>query len=169
MNYFTPELHMRLQEADADRMDAADEAWESALAGYQERLKSVRAKLPPSAREFLDRGRLHDAEVLWMGQALPFFGILLRLDPPSTATVGLTYFAVREVKYKKGDIPLQFAGSPMQWMYDEVDLGEQEGCFRHSVLFSNGSELEVEAREVHLATLDTVYAQFDSLRIASPV
>ena len=35
MKYFTPELHVRLQDASADRMDAADEEWERALANYQ--------------------------------------------------------------------------------------------------------------------------------------
>lgn len=167
MKYFTPELHVRLQDADPDRMDAADTQWEAALASYHLRLKSIRPKLPPSAREFLDRTRLHDAEVLWMGQALPFFGVLLRLDPPSTATVGLSYFVVRDVRFQRQVIPQEFCGSRMQWMYDEIDLGEQAGCFRHSVLFSDGSQLDLEARQVHAATLDTVYAQFDSPRLAA--
>jgi hypothetical protein len=46
-------------------------------------------------------------------------------------------------------------------MYDEIDLGEQDGCFRHSILFSNGSQLELDARELHVVTLDTVYAQLE--------
>jgi len=167
MKYFTPELHVRLQDADADRMDAADAEWEQALAAYQCHLTAVKPNLPPAAREFLDRTRLHDAEVLWMGQALPFFGVLLRLDPPSTATLGLSYFLVNDVSFKRQVVPTEFCGSRMQWMYDEMDLGQHEGCFRHSVLFSDGSELELEAREIHMATLDTVYAPFDSALVAA--
>jgi hypothetical protein len=60
MKYFTADLHVRMQDPDTDHMDAADEAWEQALAKYQLRLKTIRAKLPPSAREFLDQTRLHD-------------------------------------------------------------------------------------------------------------
>ena len=159
MRYFTPELHVRLQAADPDRMDAADGDWELALANYQGRLKAIRSKLPPSARAFLDDTRLHDAEVLWMGQALPFFGVLLRLDPPSTATLGLSYFVTRDVRFQRQVVPSEFCGSRVQWMYDEIDLGEHDGCFRHSVLFSDGSQLDLEARELHVATLDTVYAR----------
>lgn len=169
MKYFTSDLHVRLQDASPGRMDAADEEWERTLAKYQRHLASIRAKLPASATEFLDQTRLHDAEVLWMGQALPFFGILLRLDPPSLATVGLSYFVVRDVSFEKGVIPSEFCSSRMQWMYDEIDLGEQDRCFRHSVLFSNGSQLELEARELHVVTLDTVYAPLESAGAAASV
>lgn len=169
MKYFTPDLHIRLQDASPARMDAADEEWERALAKYQRHLASIRAKLPSSAAEFLDQTRLHDAEVLWMGQALPFFGILLRLDPPSLATVGLSYFVVRDVRFEKPVVPPEFCSSRMQWMYDEIDLGEQDRCFRHSVLFSNGSQLDLEARELHVVTLDTIYAPSDGIGVPASV
>lgn len=169
MKYFTPELYARLQDADPQRMDAADQRWEDALASYQRHVQSIGPRLPPSAREFLDRARLHDAEVLWMGQALPFFGVLLRLDSPSTETVGLSYFVVRDVSFQRDVLPREFCSSRMQWMYDEFDLGTEERCFRHAVLFSDGSQLDLEAREVHVVTLDTVYAQFDSARVAASV
>jgi hypothetical protein len=167
MKYFTAELHVRLQDADPGCMDAADAEWERALASYHDRLESIQCKLPPSAREFLNQTRLHDAEVLWMGQALPLFIVLLRLDAPSAATMGLSYFVVRDVCFERQVVPQEFRGSRMLWMYDEFDLGEQDGTFRHSALFSDGSQLELEAREVHVATLDTVYAQFDSARLAA--
>jgi len=53
----------------------------------------------------------------------------------------------------------------MQWMYDEIDLGSQAECFQHSILFSNGSELDVEATEVQIATVDTIYAPSNPSKI----
>lgn len=167
MKYFTPELHVRLQADGPRAMDAADAEWEQALAKYQRRLKSIRPKLPASACEFLDEARLHDAEVLWMGQSGTFFGVLLRLDPPSIAALGLYYSGARDVHFDREAIPREFSGARMLWMYDEVDVGAEDGSFRHSVLFGDGSLLELEAREVHVTSLDTIYAQFDSLRVAA--
>lgn len=167
MKYFTPDLHVRLQDADPARMDAADAEWERALTDYQRRLRTIRPQLPAAARGFLDHARLHDAEVLWMGQALPFFGMLLRLDAPEGKTIGLNYFLARDACFRRQVVPPEHCGSRMQWMYDEIDLGERERCFRHSVLFSDGSELELEAREVHVVTLDTLYAQADPSRTAA--
>ncbi len=82
----------------------------------------------------------------------------MRLDTPPHATIGLNYFVVQPARFEKGAIPPQFCSPLMQWMYDEIDLDAKEHCFRHSILFSNGSQLELQAREVHVATLDTVYA-----------
>ncbi|HUY35832.1 MAG TPA: hypothetical protein VMV69_24025 [Pirellulales bacterium] len=158
MKYFTPELYVRLQRLDPRVMDAADAQWEQAGERYERRLKSIRSKLPPSALAMLGQTRLHDAEVLWIGHALPFFAILLRLDAAPRTTIGLNYFVVEPARFDEGTIPAEFCGSPMQWMYDEIDLGAEAHSFKHSILFSNGCHLELAAREVHVANFDTVYS-----------
>lgn len=157
MKYFTPELYTRLQAADESAMDEADAAWQCAEEQYQRRLKSIRLQLPASALKILDQARLHDAEVLWIGQAVPVFAMLLRLDPPARTTLVLSYFVTRPVQFETDALAPE-AGIPvMQWFYDEVDLGSQPGRFKHSVLFSNGCHLDLEATEMQIATVDTLY------------
>lgn len=158
MKFFTPELYVRLQQPRVADMDAADAAWEQAEATYERHLASTRDKLPDSALKLLDAPRLHDAEVLWMGQAGPFFAILLQLDPPHHSTVLLSYRGDRKPQFENDVVPAEFTTAIMQWMYDELHLGSQADCFRHSILFSNGSHLELEAREIHITTVDTLYA-----------
>jgi hypothetical protein len=158
MKYFTPELYVRLQRPDASSMDAADAEWEAAESKYESHLAAIRDKLPGSALKLLDGPRLHDAEVIWMGQAGPFFAILLKLEPPIHGTMLLSYRTANKVQFDKNVFPADFRASQMQWMYDEIDLGSQAECFRHAVLFSNGCELQLEASEIQIAIVDTLYA-----------
>jgi hypothetical protein len=55
----------------------------------------------------------------------------------------------------------------MQWMYDEVDRGKQDQSFKHSILFSNGCQLELEARRVQVTTFATVYSQSNREALAA--
>lgn len=158
MKFFTPELYVRLQQPSGSDMDAADAEWAQAESKYERHLASTRDKLPDSAQKLLNAPRLHDAEVLWMGQAGPFFAVLLRLDPPQHNTMLLSYRAVGKPQFDNNVVPAEFSQPMMQWMYDELDLGSQADCFRHSILFSNGSQLELEAHEVQITTVDTLYA-----------
>lgn len=158
MNYFTPELYTRLQASDSAAMDAADEAWRHAEEEYERRLNAIRNRLPQSALKIVDEARLHDAEVMWMGQAVPVFAMLLRLDAPSRTTIVLSYFVARPVEFQANALSLDVSSTVMQWMYDEVDLGSRPDRFKHSILFSNGSQLEIEATEIQMTTVDTLYA-----------
>lgn len=159
MKFFTPDLYVRLQSSDEAELDAADAAWQRAEAAYDRHLQAIRSKLPGSALKLLDGPRLHDAEVLWMGHVLPlFFGIILQLDTPARTTIGLTCLLTSQVELDKETIPPQHRSPLMQWMYDEISVGTSAHSFEHSILFSNGWLLKVQASEVHLATLDTVYA-----------
>lgn len=158
MKYFTPELYARLQATNPSAMDAADAAWQQAEEEYEHRLKAIRTTLPPSALKLLDEARLHDAEVLWMGRAVPIFAILLRLDIPSRATLLLSYFVTQSVQFQPDMMPSDLSNTVMQWMYDEVELGSRPRSFKHSVLFSSGCHLELEGTEVQIATVDTLYS-----------
>lgn len=169
MKFFTPELYARLQRSDLSDVQAADDDWEKAEAQYERRLEAVRDKLPESALKLLDGPRWHDAEVFWMGQAGPFFAILLKLEPPLSATMLVTYRTVEQVCLDRAAFANELRASVMQWMYDEIDLGNRAGCFRHAILFSNGSQIEIEAGEVQITTVDTVYASSPMpCRISTP-
>lgn len=158
MKYFTPELHTLLQASDPAAMDAADEAWRHAEEDYERRLHVIRPRLPEAALKILDEARLHDAEVLWMGQAVPTFAMLLRLAAPPRPTLTVTYFVARSVEFQTNILSPDVGSMVMQWMYDEVDLGSEPGQFKHSVLFSNGSQLEIEATAIQIAAVDTLYS-----------
>ena len=158
MKFFTPELYVRLQQTDGVAMDAAADEWDVATANYECHLAALQDKLPASALKLLDAPGLHDAEVLWMGQAGPFFAILIKLDVPPRSTLLLTYRTMRKVDFDHNAFPAEFRSSQMQWMYDEIDLGSETGSFRHSILFSNGGRLKIEASEVQSAIVDTFYS-----------
>src|SRR5487761_596404 len=148
MKYFTPELYASLQAPETAAMDEADAAWQQAEHAYERRLKAIRPELPPSALKLVEEARLHDAEVLWIGQAVPVFAMLLRLDAPSRTTLVLSYFIAGPVQFQTDVLPFEAASPVMQWLYDEVELGSQRGRFKHSILFSNGCHLELEASEM---------------------
>ncbi|MEX0702403.1 MAG: hypothetical protein WD069_09945 [Planctomycetales bacterium] len=158
MRFFTPDLYARLQGPGPSAMDAADAEWERAETAYAQHIRSIRPGLPDSVCELLDETRLHDAEVLWMGRSLPFFGILLRLDVPPHATLLLNYFLLAPPRLDTSALPPEHRTAGMQWLYDEVDsAGSRTAGFQHTILFSNGWELQLQAGEVHRVTLDTVY------------
>lgn len=165
MKYFTPDLHLKLQLPGSVDMDAADAEWEAAEAAYEHHLAAIRNKLPSSSLKLLNGLRLHDAEILWMGQAGPFFAILLAVEPHHNPTVLLTYRTVGTFKFRAGDVSGNGRSAPMLWMYDEVDVGSQATSFRHSFLFSDGSELELEASEVQITTVDTIYSPTTSCKV----
>ena len=158
MKFFTPDLYVRLQASDTSAMDVADAHWEAAEANYEHRLQIIRPQLPSSVQSFLDSIRLHDAEVLWIGRASPRLSILLRLDRLPRDTILLTYEEAEIVSLEAGTFPKPFQGPTMQWMYDEIDLGPHPARFTHSILFSNGTEMAVEAAEMQISPIDTLYA-----------
>lgn len=158
MKYFTAELYAALQSPDAAAMDAADAHWAQTEQAYESNLSSIRSRLPKTALKLLDDIRLHDAEVLWIGQTGPYFGILVKLDNPNDTTRLLAYRATGKVLLVRDTLPDDVRSSMMQWLYDEVDLGRTPNCFTHSVLFSDGTEVEIEADEVQITTVDTLYA-----------
>lgn len=157
MKYFTSELYAALQTPDAAAMDAADARWVQAEQGYESHLSSIRATLPETAFKLLDEARFHDAEVLWIGQSGPYFGILVKLDNHNDTRL-LSYRVTGKVRLERDRLALDVQSSVMQWLYDEVDLGRTPNCFSHSVLFSDGTEVEIEASEVQIISVDTLYS-----------
>ncbi|HQU44625.1 MAG TPA: hypothetical protein PK867_17540, partial [Pirellulales bacterium] len=95
---------------------------------------------------------------IWIGQTGPYFGILVNLDGGHQFTNLLTYRVTETVRLGPNVLAPQLRSSLMQWLYDEVDLGRETDCFTHSILFSDGSEIEIEASEVQITTVDTLYA-----------
>jgi hypothetical protein len=168
MNYFTRERYLALQERGDDAVDAADAAWDEAVACYDAYLQTIRPEMPEAVRELLDGFYLHDARVLSMGRRGDTFVISLQLDVPPNELLTITYTLAGPPEIEQELFPWATAGAAPAWLYEEIELvrAEERGHFVHSILFSNGWEVRLPFREVHLAT---AYPTFPLPRAPQPV
>jgi hypothetical protein len=171
MNFFTSELLDRFSsEDDAISIRAHDEL-ERASEEYAQRLRTISPKLPPRFREMLEQFYLHDARVaipnsprlpaeLYPSLFLSFtneesrtLSLILHLDPPPQEFLVLQYRGV----WRFGEFPGRSLapGWFLEWAHDEIDLRDTETGveFVHSILFSNGAELDIHFRDFDFATL----------------
>src|SRR5262245_3804014 len=154
MKYFTAELFERLQDFDAAAMDAADESWRKARTAYRRSYARARKRLPVGLRALLEGHVLHDAVVLGMGGRGKEFVIALRLAPPPRELLIVRYRLLRSPTITRDAFTSKASGAP-QWLYDEVDVKGQ--AVRHSILFSNGWEIELEVGDVAISSSEVVY------------
>ena len=89
-----------------------------------------------------------------MGGRSRDFIIALRLAPPPRELLILRYRLVRPPAIRRDAFASKAAGAP-QWLYDEVDV--QGGAVRHSILLSNGWEIELEVGEVAVSSSQVLY------------
>jgi hypothetical protein len=159
MKYFTPDLYARLQEREPDAMDAADAAWEDAAERYDNYLQTVLPELPPSVRQLLEGYYLHDAEVLSAVCQDDAFVIQLQLDAPPNDLLTITYTLTAEPLIDRSAVPAEYCSPRMTWQYEELELcgSVDTRHYRHSVLFSNGWEIQVPFRDVRLAIVRPIY------------
>ncbi len=168
MNYFTRKRYLALQERGEDAMDTADAAWDGAVGQYEAYLQTIRPELPEAIRELLDGFCLHDARVLSMGRRGDTFVVSLQLDVPPNELLTITYRLAGDPDIRQQLFPWATAGAAPAWLYDEIELVRDgdRGHFVHTILFSNGWEVRLPFREVHLAT---AYPTFPSPRTPHPV
>jgi hypothetical protein len=170
MKYFTPELYVRLQEFDTDAMDRVDAEWEAAQERYEERLRELGAVLQPFAQR-LENVLLHDATVRTITRGQDRLTIELLTDRSPKEVVTLTYSLAGEPFINRNALPEQHRGGMMQYQYDELDVLETVGpaCLTHSILFSNGWEMRVPFRDLHVAVAEAIYpVQFPETGSAAP-
>jgi hypothetical protein len=154
MNYFTRERYLAQQLSDAAAMDAADAAWEQAVARYDAYLQTIRPDLPECTRQLLDGFDRHDARVLSMGQRGDTFLISMQLDVPPNELLTITYTLAGPPEMKTEKFPGGEGSAPPRWLYDEIELvqqGDRKHCI-HSIVFSNGWETHIPFRDVQMAT-----------------
>ncbi|HZV06990.1 MAG TPA: hypothetical protein VE999_18045 [Gemmataceae bacterium] len=159
MKYFTPSLYARLQDHAPDAMDAADAAWEDAAERYDNYLQTVLPDLPPSARQLLEDYYLHDAEVLSAVCQNDTFVIVLQLDAPPNDLLYITYTLTAEPLIDRSALPAEYCSPRMTWQYEELEVCGSGDVrhYRHSILFSNGWEIQVPFRDVRLAAVRPIY------------
>jgi hypothetical protein len=159
MKYFTPERYLALQDFRSDEaMDAADAAWEAAAHRYRRVLKRLQPSLPKGLRSLVSDFYLHDADVLGMGREGQTFVLVLRLEAPPRELLIVTYRLTAEAVIKEHAFPAECGGGPVQWMYDEVGaVPGKSGWWSHSILLSNGWELQLRLAEVDIVRTEAVY------------
>lgn len=170
MKYFTPELYLRGQATDPETANEVDRLWDEALEHYERRLAEVRAALPEHLRAFNDL-LLHDARVESIGRRDGELVMVLRKDIPPRDLVTVTYALVGEPFIDREALPPEHRSNVMEFLYDELDAieeGEQK-VFTHSILFSNGWEMQLRFRDLHFTLAEPIYPIPAAAPAAAPV
>jgi hypothetical protein len=157
MRYFTPELYLAGNSTDEDVVDAAEVAWDKATEAYRAYLDSVKHHMPSGVRE-LAEACFHDAEVVATRShvvlppaphgvvtpiaPMPTYAILL-LD--AKEPISVTYFLWDVTRIHAAVDAWRFGSRKVYWLYEEMEArqGPGELWFRHKILLSNGTVLEI--------------------------
>ena len=158
MKFFTPQLMERFGSSDPEIADQADAQWEQAGDRYDAYLTQIEPDLPEGIRHVQDNFSLHDAVVFGMGQQENHFIIILRLDAPLQDFLILTYDLVTEPEIQRDVLPSKHRCSArVEWMYDEVEPDpEKSPACAQSILFSNGWEVRLRFRDVHVQVMHPI-------------
>jgi len=164
MRYLTPELLARCRSLDEDVADAAADEWEKAIVSYRQRLGAIRPHLPRDARRLLARVNLHDSKVIAFefGHKKPMFSVLLQLEGTRQRPGKMMQLSYHVVAGEHGGVKTKRHGQPADaqaksWiLYDEFNLDEERAFFTHSLLLSDGREIEVRFHTLRVRRLDEV-------------
>ncbi len=166
MKYFKPELLARCRSRDDGVADEAAKEWEEALAAYQARFASIRGQLPGGVRRLCSRFSLHDAKVLGVASSSKrkaLFGMLLRLEGSPGQPGDILELNYHPVAGPNGGVEVKMHRPSEQlsrrdvWiLYDEFDLDEEHAFFIHSLLLTDGREVEIRFHNLTVRQLDEV-------------
>jgi hypothetical protein len=158
MTYFTPELYIRGQATDPQTAGEVDRLWEEALAEYERRLAEVRLDMPGHLRAFTEL-LLHDARVESISRRDGELVMVLRKDSPPQDLVTVTYTLGGEPFIDREALPPEHRSNVMDFLYDELDVIEENGqkVFTQSILFSNGWEVQLRFRDLHFTLAEPIY------------
>jgi hypothetical protein len=153
MKYFTRERFLALQRP--DQAEATDADWDDAVSRYEEHLQTIRPALPPAALDLLDGHHLHDARVLSLAQRGERLIVTLQLNTPPQDLLTAVYTLAGAPTFRQEPFPWTTGAAQPLWLYDELEVGA--GHLTHSILLSNGWEIDVPFREVELTTARPIY------------
>jgi hypothetical protein len=158
MKYFTPDLICRFGSEDDVIADAADAEWDEQMERYDRHLERIAPHLTPSVRAYNEL-LLHDAVVQSMSRHGDRLVMVLRKDIPPRDVVIATYSLAGEPAINKEALPPEHHCSPMQFLYDELDVTEEGGerVFTQSIIFSNGWEMQLRFRDVEVTLAEPIY------------
>jgi hypothetical protein len=162
MKYFTPQLLDKFRSKDDKVADQASERWEKEAQAYTEYLQGVHSQLPAPLLQLFGNYYLHDAEVVFAGRKERDYFVTVKLDAPPGDFLWLQYELVAEpiiLQHHAGPV----THVPVQWLYDEIEILHDgtrffifpQTHFRHSILLTNGSELQISFRDFRFFHLPT--------------
>ncbi len=173
MQYFTPELFVRLQTfRDATELNAVHAEWDSALARYREQVRDIEPLLSPSLQRFLKEFCLHDAAILAMDRGPRTLTITLRLDPPQPFLLTLTYSLVDEPEINRSALPAEYRSPQPLWLYEELSIApatspKQGGTiYQHDILLSNGWEVRLRFWKLAFSKREALFPAPQSAEIS---
>ena len=154
MRYFTPELHVQLQ--NPRDQEACDE-WDRRMEQYEAELNRRMPQFSDSVKYYLNNVRLHDALLLSMGLAGATLTITCAQDPPDTRLATLTYTLAEPPQFLREVAEPAFWSVQPEFMYDEVGLDEASGAFTHDILLGNGWELRLKFQDLEIAWSEALW------------
>ncbi len=159
MKYFTPELIVMNQSKDDRVLEEHDRLWEEAGDRYAASLDQSRPHFPPGLRKIDESYYLHDAIVCSMGRRNQTFVMVLRLDTPPQSILTFTYDLVEDPVIIKDAVPQEHfgIGPVVEWQYNEIEMAEGDPpTWRESLLLSNGWEVSLHFRDIHVEEVQAV-------------
>ena len=170
MKYFTRDRYLGLQTSNDDAMDAADAAWQAAVAAYDTRLQGLRAILPEGVLGLLEDYYFPGARVLSLGQRGEFFVVTLQLDVPPHDLLTITYALSGPPAVKRDNFAWVTKGHAMSWLCDEIEMvgDETRPHFVHSILLSSGWEIDVPFHSVQTTTATAILPHPRSVGMGEP-
>ena len=158
MLYYTPDLVNRWQSdyGEASK-EVYDQEWDDTQDAYERHFTTT--EFPLSVRKFFNLV-LHDELVMSLPKAtdvdnnvigyFPNDDYIMVLSNDRDDCVHILTYTLEKpptIKHHSGHGFDSIESDPV-WLYDEFDL-DDAGLFRHSVLFSNGMELNVTFKSMH--------------------
>jgi hypothetical protein len=159
MNYFTPELIVMGQSQDDHVLDEQERRWDEAGDRYVAYLDTIRPYFPPGLRQIDVSYYLHDARVHGMGRRGQFFVVILQLDTPPQSILTFTYDLIDDPVIVKDALPREWCGSGQRvdWQYNEIEMVPgNPPTWRESLLLSNGWELTLHFRDIHVEEVQAI-------------
>jgi hypothetical protein len=154
MQYFTPELYLRLQQFDAPNVvEQATAEWDNSVREYNRVLEEIRPRLSDGVLAFLDGYCLHDAAIVAMGHGCdPLTYRLLVREDTTQDLIELLYHDA-EPSLEDSAFPQDYQTDTPVWLYDELTanprvLAGWRPLMVHSILLSDGRVLTVRFRDL---------------------
>ncbi len=159
MQYFTWKLMSEINSSDPEVVAKAQRTWDRNVAGYEKQLELLLEHFSEHQQRFWrDHAyHLHDGTVfqITLGDALETdVPVVLSRSPGSGVAIDVTdgtgawlyelkYAGIEAIDARLRGAAGSFDGTLLErWLYSEL-TGEGPVAYRHSILFSTGSELSV--------------------------
>jgi hypothetical protein len=147
MKFLSPELFVRINDAEGDEAESLYEQWEANGQAARAYYAEIKDRIPPKLTDFIGTLCLHDAD--WMG---------LNVAPSHNGQLDVAAINVRQqdniitLVYDLYEQPQWTGPSPESriwsdeqviWLYDEIGLLD-DTRFTHEILLSNGKVVRLD-------------------------